>query len=450
MPNDVLIIGAGAAGLSAALELSRAGVRVEILEARDRVGGRMFTLHDAMLNHHIELGAEFVHGLAPEIWLPVQQHNLKVTEVHGDLWCSIDGKLDRCNFFAKADKILSAMDDDFADKNKSDESFLDFLVRRFPGKDHEEAKQWATGYVSGFNAANPGLVSARWLVDSRRADEQIEGERAFHVAGGYKSLVDILLRELNDLNVDIRLNTIVTGIKWKSGSVEILANGPQPETRFEASRTLVTLPLGVLQSTGFVRFEPDLPQQKREAMGKLAMGKVVRVALCFRERFWQDLHGTSDSRSLADASFLFSRDNFFPTWWTQMPESVPIITGWAAAKSAEKLAGMSEPAIIDKAIESLSSLLQVKKSRVESQLTASYFHDWDSDPFSQGAYSYVKVGGEGSQQTLGSPISDTLFFAGEATDISGHNGTVHGAIASGQRAAQEILTSKAEAGLKSA
>src|SRR6185312_16132661 len=141
MPNDVLIIGAGAAGLSAALELSRAGVRVEILEARDRVGGRMFTLHDAMLNHHIELGAEFVHGLAPEIWLPVQQHNLKVTEVHGDLWCSIDGKLDRCNFFAKADKILSAMDDDFGDQNKSDESFLDFLVRQFPGKDHEEAKQ---------------------------------------------------------------------------------------------------------------------------------------------------------------------------------------------------------------------------------------------------------------------------------------------------------------------
>jgi monoamine oxidase len=450
MPSDVLIIGAGAAGLSAGLELSRAGLRVEILEARDRVGGRMFTLHDAVLNHHIELGAEFVHGLAPEIWLPVQQHNLKVAEVKGDLWCSIDGKLERSNFFAKADKILSAMDDDFADKNKSDESFLDFLVRRFPGKDHEEAKQWATGYVSGFNAANPGLVSARWLVDSRRADEQIEGERAFHVAGGYKSLVDILLRELNDLNVDIRLNTIVTEIKWRPGSVEILANGPQPETRFEASRTLVTLPLGVLQSTGFVRFEPDLPQQKREAMEKLAMGKVVRVALCFRERFWQDLHGTSDSRSLADVSFLFSRDNFFPTWWTQMPESVPIITGWAAAKSAEKLAGMSEPAIIDKAIESLSSLLQVKKSRVESQLTASYFHDWDSDPFSQGAYSYVKVGGEGSQQTLGSPISDTLFFAGEATDISGHNGTVHGAIASGQRAAQEILTSKAEAGLKSA
>src|SRR5579872_6685377 len=99
MSSDILIIGAGAAGLSAALELSRAGLQVEIIEARDRVGGRMFTVHDPAIGHAIELGAEFVHGLAPEIWLPVQQRNLKVTEVDGDLWCSIDGKLERCNFF---------------------------------------------------------------------------------------------------------------------------------------------------------------------------------------------------------------------------------------------------------------------------------------------------------------------------------------------------------------
>ncbi len=441
MSSDILIIGAGAAGLSAALELSRAGLRVEILEARDRVGGRMFTRHDPTLNHPIELGAEFVHGFPPEIWQPVQQHNLKATEVDGDMWCSIDGKLERCNFFAQADKILGAMDDDFADKNKADESFLDFLARRFPGKDHEQSKEWATGYVSGFNAADPGLVSARWLVDSRRADEQIEGERAFHIPGGYQSLVDIFLRELKDRNVHIRLNTVVKRIKWKAGSVEILANGAQREASFVASKALITLPLGVLQS-GFVGFEPDLPQQKRQAMDRLAMGKVVRVVLCFRERFWQDMHGSRGSHSLANLSFLFSRDDFFPTWWTQMPDTNPIVTGWSPAKSTEKLAGLSKDAIIDKAFDALSALLHVEKSHVRSRLAAAYFHDWDSDPFSQGAYSYVKVGGEGCQRTLALPISTTLFFAGEATDTSGHNGTVHGAIASGQRAAQEILNGR--------
>ena len=127
-----------------------------------------------------------------------------------------------------------------------------------------------------------------------------------------------------------------------------------------------------------------------------------------------------------------------------MPDTVPIITGWAAAEAAEKFAGMSKQEVVDTAVQSLSSLLHVEKSTVKSQLAGAYFHDWDSDPFSQGAYSYVKVGGEGCQGRLGSPIGNTLFFAGEATDISGHNGTVHGAIASGQRAAQEILKSKVE------
>jgi monoamine oxidase len=445
MSSDVLIVGAGAAGLSAALDLSRAGLGVEILEARDRIGGRMFTHHDPTLNHPIELGAEFVHGLAPEIWLPVQQHNLKSTEVEGDMWCSIDGKLQRCNFFAQAEKILAAMDDEFKDDgdNRSrDESFLDFLARRFPGKDHEEAKRWATGYVSGFNAADPGLVSVCWLVDSRRADEQIEGERAFHIAGGYQRLLNIFTEELNALNVPVHLNTIVRRVGWSAGSVELLTRSQLQESRVAAARVLITLPLGVLQTSNFVRFQPELPSRKRAALENLAMGKVVRVTLCFRERFWQDLHGTSDSKSLRDLSFLFSRDKFFPTWWTQMPEPVPIITGWAAASAAESLAGMSDSEIFDRALESLSSVLHVEKSRAQSELRAAYFHDWDSDPFSRGAYSYVKVGGEGCQQVLGSPIADTLFFAGEATDTSGHNGTVHGAIASGQRAAQDILKSK--------
>src|SRR5205807_9931304 len=105
MPSDVLIIGAGAAGLSAAIELSRAGLRVEIIEARDRVGGRMFTRHDPTLNHPVELGAEFVHGLAPEIWLSLQQRNLKITEVEGDVWCSIDGKREHCNFLVQGCRI---------------------------------------------------------------------------------------------------------------------------------------------------------------------------------------------------------------------------------------------------------------------------------------------------------------------------------------------------------
>ena len=464
MPTpDVLILGAGAAGLSAAIDLARTGLNVEIIEARDRIGGRIFTQHDDNTNHPIELGAEFVHGLSPKIWIPLQQNKIQTTEVAGDLWCSINNKLEPCNFFPQADKILSAMDD-----RSPDESFLDFLARRFPGHEREEAKQWATGYVTGFNAADPAQVSVRWLVHNSRAEEQIEGDRAFRIAGGYQTLIDIFQKELYALQVPIHLNTMASEIKWSSRSVEIKtdcvgaalqahlaerssatsrANARQPgrgrpglHTSFIAPRAIITLPLGVLQAMpDSIRFDPELPETKKTAMQKLAMGKVVRVTLSFRERFWQNIHPAGESRSLANLSFLFSHDNLFPTWWTQMPLHLPIITGWAPGRSAESLAGLSKDQIIDKALTSLSRLLRLEKSNVQPQVTAAFLHDWDSDPFSLGAYSYAKAGGEGCQQTLAAPLDNTLFFAGEATDTAGHNGTVHGAIASGKRAAAEIL-----------
>jgi monoamine oxidase len=172
------------------------------------------------------------------------------------------------------------------------------------------------------------------------------------------------------------------------------------------------------------------------------MGRVIRVTLCFRERFWEKIISPEENKTLSTLSFLFSRDDLFPTWWTQMPEHIPILTGWAPAKSAESLAGMTEDRVIDKALEALSNLLHVGKPHVQCQLVTACLHDWDSDPFSRGAYSYAKAGGDGCQQTLSVPIANTLFLAGEHTDTSGHNGTVHGAIASGHRAAQDILNSK--------
>jgi monoamine oxidase len=170
------------------------------------------------------------------------------------------------------------------------------------------------------------------------------------------------------------------------------------------------------------------------------MGKIIRVTLRFRQRFWETLSApTESSKTLDGMSFLFSDDDWYPTWWTMMPEKLPIITGWAPFHCAERLSGKSHSFVVDHALQTLSKLLDVRSDKLAQLLDDSYFHDWQNDPFSRGAYSYGGVDADGAQAVLATPVENTLFFAGEATDISGHNGTVQGAIASGQRAADEIF-----------
>jgi len=147
----------------------------------------------------------------------------------------------------------------------------------------------------------------------------------------------------------------------------------------------------------------------------------------------------AEGRTLANMTFLFSNDPDFPTWWTLYPLDAPVLTAWAPADSAERLSKLSDPEIFERAIESLARVLHVSLDRCRSELVQAFTHNWQMDPYSCGAYSYVAVGGADTQRDFAAPLDDTLFFAGEATNFTGHHGTVHGAIASGYRAAKEIL-----------
>jgi monoamine oxidase len=444
MPHelDVIVIGAGVAGLAAACELASRGLNVAILEARERIGGRVFTQRSQRLDAPIELGAEFIHGCPPEILGPLKQAKIAITEVDGDNWCVFDRGLAECDFFSQGEEILEKMDD-----SRPDESFLDFLNRKFGQTNDaatEAAKRRALGYVSGFNAADPALVSVHWLVKGMRAEEKVEGDRAFRAANGYEDLLRIFQQRIDKLGVTVHTGTVVSGIKWRHGHVSVSAAGGSGAQTFEAMRALVTVPLAVLQAgageTGAIQFDPALPREKLDALDKLEMGKVIRIVLEFRERFWEKISPPGKKkRTLDRMSFLFSEDPWFPTWWTAMPEKRPIITGWAPFRSAERLSGQKCDFVVQKALETLSQLLGVSSREVEDQFEHAYFHDWQSDPYSRGAYSYAKVGGDGAAEALAAPVKSTIFFAGEATDTLGYTGTVHGAIGSGRRAAKEMF-----------
>lgn len=439
---DVIIIGAGMAGLAAARELGRAGLSVCLLEARDRVGGRVFTVHDPACTAPIELGAEFIHGRAREIWDPLEKANVKVTEVKGDSWCISDGRLSSCAFFEEVDSILDKLDD-----SVPDESFSTFLQRRFgepKTNGQREAQRRATSYVSGFNAADPALVGVHWLVHGMRAEKKIQGDRAFRAQKGYAALLDLFGEQISSFGVDVRTEVIVESVHWRDQRVKVTAHNRRGSLMLEAPKVLITVPLSVLKASagqgGAIQFTPQLPAAKLDALNKLEMGKVIRVVLRFRERFWDSIKPYSRSRkNLTAMSFLFSQSEWFPTWWTTMPDKSPVITAWAPFRCAERLSGQSKEFVTERALQTLSDLLGPAVKELQALLERSYLHDWQSDPFSLGAYSYGKVGADRAQRAIAAPLQNTLFFAGEATDTAGHNGTVHAAIATGYRAATEIL-----------
>jgi monoamine oxidase len=441
---DIIVVGAGAAGLAAASKLGRSGLSVTILEARNRIGGRMFTQTDLVGHAPIEFGAEFIHGRPPEIWKPLQERNVRIDEVKGDAWCVQDRQLVGCDFFSQVDAILREINDSAPDA--SFVSFLEHCCKSMKGPRLTEAKKRALDYVTGFNAADPSLVGVHWLVKGMRAEETIEGDRAFRPEHGYASLVDIFREQMAEAHVSIRTGCVVKEIAWKPGYAEVVIHDAEKQEQIVASRVLVTLPLGVLKAdagaAGAVRFSPPLPADKLAALQKVEMGKVIKIVLRFGERFWEKVQPSAEnSKTLAEMSFLFSQDEWFPTWWTTVPENLPIITGWAPFRCAEKLSGTSRDYVVEHGLRTLGGVLHLKRQKLETLLEAAYFHDWQTDPFSRGAYSYGKVGSDGAFEALASPLNDTLFFGGEATDTSGHNGTVHGAIASGHRAAREILGS---------
>ena len=283
-----------------------------------------------------------------------------------------------------------------------DESFATTLSTRFADSPNKE-KQRARSFVQGFHAADPARIGTHSIIFGDHAEEETEGYRGFHIVGGYGRLIRALTGSL-PANVLIRWRFPVTHVNWGRDPV-VVGGGAETSdriTEFSAPHVVITLPLGVLQQElqpiGAVTFKPPL-REKRAALSKLAMGLVFRVTLQFDAMFWEDA-AFMQSRVLRDAHFIFSQDCGFPTWWTSAPPHLPVLVGWCAGPCARAKAALSEGEICSEAIASLARIFSVSESFLAQHITHFYFHDWQTDPFSRGAYSYVLAGGMGAQAEL--------------------------------------------------
>ncbi len=185
-----------------------------------------------------------------------------------------------------------------------------------------------------------------------------------------------------------------------------------------------------------VRFDPLLPRSKEQALAKIEMGHVVKVMLSFRSAFWEEL---CDGR-YRDGAFFRTPESDFKTYWMQLPVRCELVTAWAGGTAATALRGVSPEELIERALLGFGEMFG-EVARARREFVSAVAHDWQSDPFSRGAYSYVAAGGEGARMTLAEAVEDTLFFAGEATCDNGEGGTVNGALESGERAAREAAAS---------
>lgn len=431
MDADAIVIGAGAAGLAAARALAAQSLRVIVLEARDRIGGRVTAHPTARAMVPAELGAEFIHGPALETMALLREAgSAAIDNASGDAWaCDANGELQRENVdFSAAAGIFEGV------RSLGHDESVDQFLRRFEGDPSmRDTVKRARSFAEGFDAADPAVASVLSLADELQSGVDSVSARPM---GGYRPMFERLRDACTAAGVTLRLSTAVRRIVWRSGAVSVDADdGSGSLQPIRARAAVVTLPIGVLRHTGdasAVAFEPDLPAAKREAMRSIEMGHVIKVMLWFRTAFW---HRLRDGR-YRDAAFFRGNGGAFAAYWTQYPVRSELITAWAGGPKAIALLGASEGELIEQALQGLGALFG-EPALVRAELEGAAVHDWNRDPFSRGAYSYVTVGGVGARLVLAAPAFDTLFFAGEATSNDGQGGTVNGALETGERAARE-------------
>jgi monoamine oxidase len=415
MGKKVLVIGGGVSGLVAAKGLAEKGCQVSLLEAKDRLGGRIFTKE--IEGTLVELGAEFVHGESKAMQEILREASLEVIDVSAKNRLVKNGQIKDVDLWERVGDVIGKID-----PRERDVAFGQWLEKM---NFDAESKPMALAFVEGFNASDARVIGSHALLRAEYESEQSGGEKQARIRKGYAALVQALKDSAAQRGVEIALGARVKLVKWKPGAVTIECEDGRA---IEGEAAVVTLPLGVLKS-GRVGFEPSLTH-KVDAIEQLKFGNVAKLVFVFRNRWWKhaELEG--------DFGFAHAFEESIPTWWSDSRGSV--LVGWAAGPKGEAMLNMTGTQLKNRGLEVMGRVFRREVPEIEAELIAYDHCDWRADSDIGGAYSYIPVDGLDLPKALAAPVEDTLFFAGEATAMDAQMGTVSGAIESALRVVAEI------------
>lgn len=419
----VIVIGAGIAGIAAAVDLQAAGFEVVVLEARNRIGGRIWTDH--RWGFPLDLGASWIHGSAPAnpIWRLRNELGLRTVRTDWDdlVVYDVDGRqVSASQASTDAARYRSAYRKArrWGNRQESDNALqdgIDFAVRtRTMSPYDQRALDFRLNFEVEQDYGEDAASLSNWWYDQ---DSWLGGRQDSYMVDGYGELVDTLADSL-----DIRLTTVVSTVSYGSFGVRISTNrGTQ-----QAAYAVVTVPLGVLKANR-ITFSPALTRAKRGAISRLGVGTLNKLYLGFGERFWDD----------REAIGYQSAERGEWSLWMDLEHILgePILLAFNAATFGAKLESYSDQKTLDAAMATLRTIYGRNIPDAQSAMITR----WNQETYSLGSYSHIPLGATGRDyRILSVPSGDRLFWAGEATNKK-YPQTVAGAYLSGQRAAQQIL-----------
>ena len=419
LQTGVVVIGAGISGIAAAEHLKSRGVDVLVLEARDRVGGRIHSL-TSETGHVFEIGAGWIEGteenplvgLAEKLNLPTQSDDGENT-----IWFDAAGR-----------KMPADATEKIGSHFEGWVSHLETLrATQRTDVPLETALESYAAAAEMDNEAKTGLhFSLATEIEADYAGDRSElslqhfdsdrgrGDESLIVPDGYDQIVKRLASKL-----DIRLKERVRVIDSRRDGISVETEN----LKVEAQQAIVTVPLGVLQA-GTIRFRPELPERKRRAMQALKMGTLHRTYFIFKEAFW------------SEGVHTFYHVGAWPAFINmQFYNGQPALLAFHGGKAGRRLDAMGDAEIGREGMAILRKLFG-EKIPEPAQVIASH---WEQDSLSRGTYSFIPVGATPSDyDAMAEPVGGKLYFAGEATNRK-DPATVHGAYLSGKREGRRIL-----------